>query len=517
MSRISRRSFLGAGLTLWPILSGAAHRLAAFQAPVLPTFTRTPFTLGVASGDPAPDGVVLWTRLALNPLEGGQLDPLPLPVHWEIAHDEQFRSIVHHGIEIAHPEFAHAVHVEVTGLSPARDYWYRFRVGDIFSPAGRTRTTPAYNARVGRVRFAFSSCQNWEQGYFTALKHAADEPIDVMFQLGDFIYEHAAREGRPRLHLGPRLTTLDDYRSRYAQYRTDPDLQAASAAFPWIVTWDDHEVDDNYAGPFNRQLDPVEQFLQQRAAAYRAYYEHMPLRRQSLPAGPYAQMYRHVAFGDLASFFVLDTRQYRSDQPCNDGVHEPCNDTQDPSATMLGDTQEQWLFDGLHRSARRWHLLPQQVMMARVDLALGPDERISMDQWSGYDVPRTRLLNFLATRKPSNPVVLSGDIHNHWVNDLKVDFLDPSSPTIGTELVGTSISSGGDGSDFPDSARDVMRENPFVRFFNNQRGYVRCDITPQMLTADFRVVPYVERPGAPISTRATFVIENGHAGAQRER
>ncbi|MDR1990668.1 MAG: alkaline phosphatase D family protein [Acidobacteriaceae bacterium] len=512
MSRISRRSFLGAGLTLWPL----ARRLSAFQIPVLPAFTRSPFTLGVASGDPAPDGVVLWTRLALDPLEGGNLDPVPVPVHWEVAHDEQFRSIATHGTSLARPEFAHAVHIEVDGLSPARDYWYRFRAGDIFSPAGRTRTTPAANRRVDRVRFAFSSCQNWEQGYFTALKHAADEPIDVMFQLGDFIYEQAGRPGRPRMHLGPRLTTLDHYRSRYAQYRTDPDLQAASAAFPWIVTWDDHEVDDNYAGPFDRQLDPVEQFLVQRAAAYRAYYEHMPLRRGSLPTGPYAQMYRHVAFGDLASFFVLDTRQYRSDQPCNDGVHEPCDGVRDPSATMLGDVQEQWLFNGLHRSARRWHLLPQQVMMARVDLAPGPDEKISMDQWSGYDVPRTRLLNFFATRKPSNPVVLSGDIHNNWVNDLKVDFLDPASPTIGTELVGTSISSGGDGVDFPDSMRDVMRENPFVRFFNSQRGYVRCEVTPDALVADFRVVPYVEQPGAPISTRARFVVENGRAGAERE-
>jgi alkaline phosphatase D len=508
VSRISRRSFLSTGFALWPLTRAAS----ALAAPiVLPAFTASPFTLGVASGDPDANGVVIWTRLAVDPLNGGGLDPVPFLVDWEVAHDEQFTSIARHGRAIADPAFAHAVHVEVEGLAPQRPYWYRFRCGD-FSAVGRTRTLPLATAPLDRFRFAFSSCQHWEQGYFTALRHASEEDVDVMFQLGDFIYEQAAREGRPRTHVGPRLTTLADYRNRYAQYRTDPDLQAASAAYPWIATWDDHEVDDNYAGPFSRRRD--DRFLVQRAAAYRAYYEHMPLRRRSLPNGPYAQMYRQFAFGDLASFFVLDTRQYRSDQPCGDGVHEPCDGTSDPNATMLGDAQERWLFSGLHRSERRWHVLPQQVMMARVDLSLGPYEWISMDQWSGYDVARTRLLEFFATRKPANPVVLSGDIHNNWVNDLKTDFRDPRSPAVGTELVCTSISSGGDGIDFPDSARDVMAENPFVRFFNSQRGYVRCDMTRESLTADLRVVPYVAQPGAPISTRAAFVIENGRPGAQ---
>ena len=229
--------------------------------------------------------------------------------------------------------------------------------------------------------------------------------------------------------------------------------------------------------------------------AYQAYYEHLPLRRLSLPDGPDTQMYRRFAFGSLASFFVLDTRQYRTDQPCGDNVKPVCAGVFDSNATMMGSAQERWLFDGIDRSRSTWNVIPQQVMMAPVDQAPGPEVNISMDQWAGYDVPRTRLLKFLGGQSSKNPVVLSGDIHNNWVNDLKVDFSDPQSPTVATELVGTSISSGGDGSDMPDAMHAVLAENPFVRFFNDQRGYVTCDVTPGATRADFRVVDYVTRAG----------------------
>ena len=359
------------------------------------------------------------------------------------------------------------------------------------------------------------SCQHWETGLFTAYRHLAGEDMQLVFHLGDYIYEGPGRDNLVRKHHGLELMQLDDYRTRYAQYRTDADLQAAHAACPWVVTWDDHEVDNNYAGEISERLDPRDVFLLRRAAAYQAYYEHMPLRRTSMPRGPSLQLYRQFACGDLASFFVLDTRQYRTDQPCGDGSKAPCGGVADPSATLLGEAQEQWLFDGLDQSRARWHVLPQQVMMAPVDLTPGEPVRLSMDQWSGYAAGRTRLMEHVATRRPANPVVLTGDIHSNWVNDLRVDYRRASAPVVGTEFVCTSISSGGDGSESAPRAAALMSENPFVKFYNAQRGYVSCVLTPQRLEAAYRIVPYVTRPDAPVTTAATFVVQSGRPGAMR--
>ena len=211
---------------------------------------------------------------------------------------------------------------------------------------------------------------------------------------------------------------------------------------------------------------------------------------------------------------MLDTRQHRTDQPCGDG-RGVCDGIHDPAATLLGATQERWLMDGLDRSAARWNVIPQQIMMARVDFLPGDGESYALDKWSGYEVARRRLMEFLATRQPANPVVLTGDIHSNWVADLQVDYGDPAAPVVGTELVGTSISSGGDGSDTRDSTAALLAENPWIRFYNSQRGYVRCDVTPERCRADYRVLEYVTRPGSPISTRASFVVEDGRPGAQR--
>jgi alkaline phosphatase D len=335
-----------------------------------------------------------------------------------------------------------------------------------------------------------------------------------VFHLGDYIYEGAATAGRVRQHLGPELMTLDDYRNRHAQYRTDPDLQAAHAACPFIVTWDDHEVDNNYAAMSHERGDPIELFERRRAAGYKAYYEHMPLRTRSLPRGASLQLYRRFAYGSLASFFVLDTRQFRTDQPCGDGVRTPCRGAFDEKATLLGPEQERWLSDGFTTSKSRWNVLPQQVMIAPIDRAEGPDERLSMDQWSGYQSARTRLLQLLARRRLGNPVVLTGDVHSNYVNDLKIDFRDPKSPVVATELVGTSITSGGDGIDEPGNLSALLAENPFVKFHNEQRGYVVCEIGPKAMQADYRVLDYVSRPDSPIRTRASFIVEDGRPGAQ---
>lgn len=503
-----RRAFLAGGLAL--IGAGALSRVQA-----RPRWDASPFSLGVASGDPSEDGVVLWTRLAPDPLNGGGMVPGAVEVTWEIAEDDAMRRIVKSGRAAATADWAHAVHVEADGLQPHREYWYRFHAGAATSPIGRTRTLPRSKDDVDRLRFAFASCQHYETGFFTAYRHMATEDLDLVFHLGDYIYEYAGIDNRVRKHRGAEIMTLEEYRNRYAQYKLDPDLQAAHAAFPFIVTPDDHEVENNYANDISENNDPRDAFLRRRAAAYQAYYEHMPLRRRSVPSGPNIQLYRQFGYGRLASFFVLDTRQYRTDQPCGDGQKAECPGMKDPKATMMGAAQEKWLFDAMSRSKGRWNVIPQQVMVAKVDQMPGPEERYSMDQWSAYDAGRTRLLEFLASRRGANPVVLTGDIHSNWVNDLKVNFRDADAPAIATEFVGTSITSGGDGVDQTPRMKDVLGENPFVRFQNSQRGYVSCSVTSGAWHADYQVLEHVSKPDAPRHTRASFRVRDGRPGAER--
>ena len=483
-----------------------------------PKFSANPFTLGVASGDPSPDGVVLWTRLATEPLTGGGLPPdEAYDVHWRVASDANMLQVVQSGTATASPELAHSVHVEVNGLEPGRWYWYEFRAGSEVSSRGRSRTAVATAQGVDRLKFSFVSCQHYEHGYFSAFRHMAADDLDLVIHLGDYIYEAAGLPKRVRKHLGGELKTLEDYRNRYAQYRSDPDLQAAHQAFPWIVTWDDHEFDNNYAADVPEEKGPMprDKFLARRAAAYQAYYEHMPLRRSSIPNGPNMQLYRRFVFGNLAQFDVLDTRQYRSDQPCGDGNKPRCDGVFAPNATIMGTQQEKWLFDGLDQSRALWNVIAQQVMVAPLDRVPGGDKILNMDKWGAYDTCLNRFMHFLDEGNPSNPLVLTGDIHNNWVNDLHLDFADPRSKIVGTELVGTSIASGGDGSDWREDTEGVLRDNPFIRFFNDQRGYVRCLLSRTECRADYQVLDFVERPGGSISTRASFVVQDGVKGVKK--
>jgi alkaline phosphatase D len=474
----------------------------------------SPFTLGVASGDPAPDGVVLWTRLARDPLHGGGMPRERIEVDWQVAADEHMNQVVQTGRATATPDLGHSVHVEVNGLEPGRWYWYRFKTGSHLSVIGRTRTAPDASKPLDKLSFAFASCQHYEQGYYTAYEHMAEEDIDLVVHLGDYIYEGGIGRDRPRRHSGPEIVSLDDYRNRHALYRSDPALQKTHAMFPWIVTWDDHEVDNNYAADVPEDGMQRERFLERRANGYQAYYEHMPLRRSSLPQGSSLQLYRRLAFGDLAEFSVLDTRQYRSDQPCGEGNKPQCAGALSPQQTMLGGEQERWFLDGLQSSQRRWNVIAQQVLMAKIDRGTG-EPLFSMDQWSGYEVARARILDFLHERRIANPVVITGDIHSNWVADLKLDFADPESATVGSEFVGTSITSGGDGGDAQDEAKGFYSRNPHLHFMNRQRGYVRCDVTPNQWRSDYRVVDYVTKPGSGIKTCASFVVEAGRAGVQK--
>jgi len=485
-----------------------------------PRFSDYPFKLGVASGDPLPDDVVLWTRLAPDPLNGGGMPERKVPVQWQVATDEAFANVVREGATFARPELAHSVHVEVGGLQPAAEYFYRFRAGPELSPVGRTKTAPAFGANVAGMSFAFVSCQQYEHGYFTAYRRMAEqENLDLVVHLGDYIYEYGPNQyrapgGNVRTHVGPEIVSLFDYRRRHAQYRTDEDLQAAHAAFPWTVTWDDHEVENNYADEIPERGQSVEAFILRRAAAYQAYYEHLPLRRTSVPQGPDMQLYRRLTYGNLAEFNVLDTRQYRDDQAAGDGTDPPNPEQQDPSRTITGDEQEQWLLSGLAASGATWNVLAQQVFFAQRDFDTGDGQRLSMDAWDGYVGSRDRVTNFMRERSVRNPVVLTGDVHNNWACDLKANYADQSSKTVGVEFVGTSITSGGDGADTSPNQEAVVAENPHIKFFNGQRGYVRCRLTPEEWRADYRVLPFVKQPGAPIYTRASFVVEAGNPGLQ---
>jgi len=492
---MTRREFIIAFGAL-PALAGACRAVR---------LRSDPFTLGVASGDPASTSVVLWTRL------NGAGEP-GVRVDWEIAEDDQFRRIAGKGSSLALKELGHSVHVEVENLRPERHYWYRFMAGGEVSPVGRTRTAPS--EPPAQFRFAFVSCQNYEHGYYTAYRHLAAEDLDLIVHLGDYIYERRFGPSTVRQHEAGEVFTLEQYRARYSHYRSDPDLQAAHAAFPWIVTPDDHEVSNDYAGaiPETNALSP-EQFLMRRAAAYQAYYEFMPLRRSAMPAGPDMRLFRKLSFGNLIDFHVLDTRQYRSDQPCGGERSPQCEDALAPNQTMMGPAQEKWIMDGLRSSPARWNVLANQVLMAQVWQLRNGIRTYSMDKWDGYVQARKRLFDFLAEARPSNPIVITGDIHTHWVSDLKLDFNDPSSRTVGTEFAGTSISSGGDGND--SAPEDVLASNPHIKFFSNRRGYVRATVTPSLWTGDCRVLPYVSRPGAAVETRASFVVESGRPGVQR--
>ncbi len=474
--------------------------LASLATPLLgaPRFTTDPFTQGIASGDPLPDGIVLWTRLSSPQLNES------LEVEWILAEDEGFKKIVKRGKEVATPQFAHTVHADVRGLKPARWYWYQFRCGGVESRIGRTRTAPAPNSQ-DPLRFAFASCQNYEQGYFTAYEHMAKEDLHLIVHLGDYIYEGGPSANRPRKHDSPEIQTLNDYRNRYALYRGDKDLRRIHELFPFVLTWDDHEVDNNYANDKEERGAPRDQFLERRANAYQAYYEHMPLRKSSLPRGTSLDLYRRLDYGKLARFHVLDTRQYRSDQPCGDGRKPQCEAALSAEQTMLGDAQEKWLMSGMKAAPQTWNILANQVMFAKIDARPGEGAEYSMDQWSGYEVPRQKLIQFFDQAKPNNPVIITGDIHSNWVSDIRTN----SNANVGVEFVGTSISSGGDGIDLPFAEANFKKENPHLHYFLAKRGYVSCSVNIKEFKSEYRIVPTVTSPGSPIETRARFVVQAG--------
>jgi alkaline phosphatase D len=512
---VTRRRFLtGAGGTLLALpLVGAARPGHTVRSPRLgPALPDGLFSLGVASGDPIPGGVVLWTRLAPEPLAGGGMPPVDVPVRWEVASDERFRRVVRAGHATASPRWAHSVHVDVRHLRPDARYFYRFRVGDQVSPVGRTRTAPA-RGHGDRLRFLFASCQNWQDGFWPAWAFAPQEDPDLVVHLGDYIYEGGANPAAVRQHNSPEITTLDAYRNRYGLYKGDPALQGIHAACPWVVTWDDHEVENNYAGLLPQVPAEAPGFAARRAAAYQAWWEHQPVRLPP-PTGPDLRIYRAVDWGKLARFHVLDTRQYRADQACGTNDIAPtCDERTAAGRTLLGVEQEAWLGRSLRKSRATWDVLANQIVITAMPLG-GPI--FNLDQWDGYADARARFFDQLTAAGTGNPVVITGDIHAAGVGDLVGENSDgtPSTQVRGTELVGTSISSGFP-ADLVDVAEQLIGALPHVRWVDaRHRGYVRCDVDRNRLVASYQQAQTVLQPDAPVTTSRAWVVEAGVLGPQ---
>lgn len=508
---------LGAGAALTTV--GSLFSRSVWSQPA---FGTNPFTLGVASGDPASDGFVIWTKLAPKPLErGGGMPGKPVEVEWLIANDEAMQQVVQKGKSIAHPELGHCVHVEVGGLEPARDYFYRFAVGGELSRVGRSRTFPRAGAAVAQLRFAVAGCQRYEAGYFTAFRNIAEERFDFVFHYGDYIYEYAAlrpgsKSAWPIVRTLPdepgETFTLDDYRHRYAIYQLNEELQAAHASAPFIMSFDDHEVVNDWAGETTVKQMPREPFLLRRAAAFQAWYEHLPMRRAQLPKGPDILAYRRLVAGDLLAVNVLDTRQYRTGTTCGARVMAGCAEALEPNRTMLGDAQERWLYGSFKSPGARWTLLAQQIPIMRQDR--NPDPNIfgpSMDKWDGAVAARDRLFNAVEQSKLRNLVVVDGDVHLNCAGELKKNFDDEQSATLGVDFTATSISSLGDGIDIDNRLKTLMQQDPHIKFYNRQRGYVRHVVTPERWQADYQVLDKVSTRDGRMSTRKRFVVENANS------
>ena len=484
------------------------------------------FALGVASGDPWPDGFVIWTRLAPKPAEPGSGMPMAsVPVRWEVAEDERFARIVRQGEALARPELGHSVHVEVDGLRPARRYWYRFVAGSEASPAGSAKSAPAAGAAVDRLRIGVAGCQHYEGGLFTAYKHlAAEDDLDAIFHYGDYIYEHSPTRGCPkegkqpacgRLHDSDEIYSIDDYRRRYALYKGDADLQAAHRAAAFLPTWDDHEIENNWAGEWDENGTPPELFVLRRAMAMQAWYENMPVRRAQIPAIGRVRMFRRLDYGNLLRIHLLDTRQYRTDQRCGPGKEsKPCRAASDTGPSeIIGREQEAWLGEGLGGGSR-WNLIAQQVMVMPYTYpearAAG---RANMDSWSGYPEARARLTRAISERKLTNVVVATGDVHKHHAGVVPSREGALDSAPVATEYVCTSISSGGDGADFPEGWDKVPGDNPHAPYVSDRRGYQVFDLGPREWRTEVVGVGKVSAPGGARRTLARFVTVPEKPGA----
>jgi alkaline phosphatase D len=516
-SAIDRRRFLN--YTWSSTFAGLGLSLLSGEAGARRRFGDNPFTLGVASGDPTSDGIVLWTRLAPKPAEPGSLGSAALGVGWRVATDARMRHVVKRGLALAPAELAHSVHVEVEGLLPGRDYFYQFDAGGEESAVGHFRTAPGSRECLDELRFAFVTCQDWPSGYYTAYRDMVKQDLDLVLHLGDYSYEYAIgssrRGGLVPEGFGEECVDLRTYRLRHTLHKLDADLQAAHARFPFAVVWDDHELQNDYSGFAPEYGSPSPEFTARRAAAYQAYYEHMPIRAlvARLPRAE-LKIYRRLRYGELVEFTMLDDRQYRSDNPCGDGEALRCEAAKTGQYTMLGREQARWVADGFRRSRARWNIVGQQLLLAELEHLPYEDERYWNDAWDGYPLARQRLLEDVVQSGLGNPVFLTGDWHSTFVNDLKLDFKDPASPTIATELVTPAITTGGDDTPYGPYYAPMIPYNPHIKYYEgDRRGYFMARVTERRLELDLRFVTSVENPDGVGYTERSFVVEDGTPGA----
>jgi alkaline phosphatase D len=518
-SELDRRRFLAytwggvASAVAVSLLPGAA---AASQRRAWPI---NPFTLGVASGDPTARGIVLWTRLAPDPTDPTSLGDDRIPVRWRIALDEDMREVVRSGRATASPDLAHAVHVEVNGLGSHADHWFQFSVDDEESPVGHFRTAPGRNESASQLQLAFATCQDWPSGFYTAYRDMLQDDLDLVIHLGDYTYEYlidsSKRAGEIPAGFEEETVDLRTYRLRHTLYKLDPDLQAAHQRFPFSIIWDDHEVQNDYSGLAPEYGEPSLDFTARRAAAYQAFYEHVPIRRSALAKNfDELRIYRRLNFGRLAELTLLDDRQYRDDNPCGDGESLRCDAAFDEDVQMLGDRQERWTRNGFQRSQSQWNLVGQQLLLAELEHQPIEVGRYWNDAWDGYPTARRRLLDAVAESGVANPVFFTGDWHSTFVNDLKLDFKDAAAAPIATEFVTPAITTGGDDTPYGPYYGPMIPFNPHIKYYEgDRRGFMKATITEQELRVDLRFVTDVESGTGTGYVERTFVVQDGVAGA----
>ncbi len=513
----SRRSFVGSAGAL--SLAGCASAPKNLKHGKSEFVLGDLFTLGVASGDPVSDGFVLWTRLAPMPLEASGGLSAPVDVTWQVSEDESFSTILKAGQARATAEWAHSVHAEVAGLRPLRPYFYRFIANGQTSPVGRAKTAPMLGAPVDKLRFGVASCQHFEQGFFNAYADMVEQDPDLIIHLGDYIYE-SSWGPQVRRQASVEAETLSDYRMIHAQYKLDPALQAAHAHAPWLFIWDDHEVVNDYANLADENYMPVEQFRARRAAAYKAYYEHMPVRLRSKPHGEHMRLHDYFHYGNLMTMALTDARQYRDDQACQTPERggasladlETCTALNDPARSMFGKAQERWLMPSFARSGATWEVIAQPTLFSRL-FQKSRDGRPGAwnDGWDGYPATRSMILDAVAQRKPKNFISIGGDMHSWWQADLKADYNDPASQTLGAEFVTTSVTAH---SYAYNRFMGMLPDNPHIHFFDDRkRGYSIMEVTPERWTVHMREMTSIYTPDARGETRKTFVVETGNPAA----
>ena len=515
----------------WAALASAplSFSLSMAQTPL----RHNPFSLGVASGSPNHRSVVLWTRLMPDVVSGNtQFAATDVSVKWEVADDEAFKVNRRAGQVVALAALAHSVHLELDHLQSDRWYFYRFQIGDAQSTVGRTRTLPHPEAMVQKLRVAYASCQRWEHGYFSAYDHMCQENLDMVLFLGDYIYEYAGAANAVRWPSGGWVSSLADYRDRYALNKSEKGLQAMHAQCPWLMTWDDHEVSNDYASLVRGQSGNISfDFAAQRARAYQAFYEHMPLRAtaltksiEGLASGAELRIYGQVAYGKLANFYLLDDRQYRDRQVCNkNGAFgsgwvdtEQCEEWLDPKRSLLGVEQAHWLdqsFAQAKSDARTWNVVAQQTLFGRRDYRMGTGYYMWNDGWDGYSAARQQMTQSMQNHALKNPVLVGGDVHENWVGHVMADAYKDDSAKIGVEFCGAGITARSAGNS---KLAARLAENPHFIFADSERkGYGVVEFTAKQIQTELRVVDNVRQPQTKIETLAKFSVEAGLSQVQR--